>query len=410
MKNYTLKQIFPNKFKAFKANNSGQISLMFALLLIPLAAFIGGALDFSQKISYTNKLQSTLDSASLAAAKALAKNIKISDKELKKIADIIYAANYVEPSNVNSAPYTLVRTSTSLTLAQKANMTTTFMGLVGTPNLEINVSSVINVRRSDVELVLSLDTTGSMRGAKLKDLKSASKELINTLMDGTTGLESMRIGLVTWSVGVNVKGFKHKKVIAGNNKGKIKCAAARRGNYTDISPLKKPMAVAIYKHPRGSKYDYIGCSNSNIFPLSSNKSKLLKEMDGWNADYHTSSDTGISWGWGMLSPNWNDLWKKKSQPKAYNSGVKKFLVLMTDGANTMRHFDADHESRKLCDAAKSNNIRIYTIAFKAGSKAEKLLKYCATNDDMYINASSGDALKAAFKKIADEVGTFYISG
>ena len=170
------------------------------------------------------------------------------------------------------------------------------------------------------------------------------------------------------------------------------------------------MPVAQYIDTKTPKNSYIGCANRPIVPLTNNKKALLKEIKAWKPQNHTSSDTALSWGWGLLSPKWNDLWKKKSEARPYNKDVKKYLVLMTDGANTMKHFSADKESLGLCAAIKDKGIKIYSIAFKAGSNAQKLLKACATQPDMYINASSGAALKAAFERIAEEVGTFYLSG
>lgn len=81
---------------------------------------------------------------------------------------------------------------------------------------------------------------------------------------------------------------------------------------------------------------------------------------------------------------------------------------MTDGDNNTTQ--ADTRSKALCKKMKNKGIKIYSIAFKAGKKAQKLLKKCASSSAMYIDASSGAALKEAFKQIADEVGAFYISG
>lgn len=417
-KNNKINQVFLFKFSAFVSNASGQISMMFALLLIPLAAFIGGALDFTQQISYTNKLQATLDSVSIAVAKELAQDSSASKSKLKAIADVIYKANITSPTNITTTPFTINQANGILTVTQTGDLKTSFMGLVGQPTLPINVVSTVNIQRSDVELALILDTTGSMGGKKLSDLKIASKTLVNTLLNGGGGLASVRVGLVPWSTGVNVWD-QRKKAIKSNNKGNHYCAGARTSGQ-DKSPITKKLQYA-YGNKEGY-YTMWGkfvvtnkkpeqCPNRQIVPLTDNKSTLLAEIDKWQANYWTASDVGLTFGWGVLSPKWNNFWPTANEANPYNSGVKKYAVLMTDGDNTLTHKNSDKTSEKLCKNMKKAGIQIYTIAFQVTTKkAVTLMETCASTSDMYINADSADSLKAAFKKIADEVGSFYISG
>ncbi|MEM9032831.1 MAG: pilus assembly protein TadG-related protein, partial [Pseudomonadota bacterium] len=50
----------------------------------------------------------------------------------------------------------------------------------------------------------------------------------------------------------------------------------------------------------------------------------------------------------------------------------------------------------LCDAAKANNdILMFTIAFRAGSDAERVMRDCATSDGFYFNAQNGEQLNQA---------------
>ncbi|MGL1920379.1 MAG: VWA domain-containing protein [Hyphomicrobiales bacterium] len=417
-KNNKINQVFLSKLSAFVSNATGQISMMFALLLIPLAAFIGGALDFTQQISYTNKLQATLDSVSIAVAKEIARDSTASDASLEAIAYAIYNVNITNPTNVSTSPFTINRSNGILTVMQNGSLKTSFMGLVGTPTLPINVVSTVNIQRKDVELALILDTTGSMRGQKLKDLKSASRELVNTLLDGGEGLASVRIGLVPWSTGVNVWDDR-KTTIKKNTSGKHYCASSRK-TAKDVSPATENLPYA-YGNIEGYT-DRWGnfiitnkkpeqCPNRQIVPLTDKKATLIDEIGKWSANYWTASDVGLTWGWGVLSPKWNDYWDAENQAKPYHGDAKKFAILMTDGDNTLEHVKSNKRSKKLCKAMKKEGIQIYTIAFKVStSDAVKLMKKCASKPDMYINASSGDSLKEAFERIADEVGSFYISG
>lgn len=401
MKTRKLKQQFLNKLILFPKDARGQISMMFALLIIPIAGFIGGALDFTQKISYENRLQATLDSVSIAVAKEIARNNKAKDADLKKIGDIIFNTNHVLPDNVTATPYLIIRDKETLTIKQTASLKTNFMALLGVPKLQIEITSLVNIKRSDVELAMILDMSGSMRGTKMSDLKAATRDLVDTLIQDTTGLASVKISYVPWTRGVLINDPMHKLALAGNASGIYNCGGSRNKG-KEMSPAKDPIPVS--KNSRGNQES---CPRTSIVPLTDNKTKLLAAINGWTAGGGTYSDTGLTWGWGTLSPAWNGLWSTSATAKPY-SKVKKFAVLMTDGDNNTSQADA--RSKVLCKKMKKKGIKIYSIAFKAGKKAQKLLKKCASSSAMYIDASSGTALKEAFKQIADEVGAFYISG
>lgn len=401
MKTHKLKQQFLNKLILFPKASRGQISIMFALLLIPIVGFIGGVLDFSQKISYENKLQSTLDSVSIAVAKEIARNNTAKDADLKKIGDIIFKTNHILPDNITASPYVILRDKETLTVSQTASLKTSFMALVGVSKLEIEITSKINIKRSDVELAMILDMSGSMRGSKMSDLKIATKDLVNTLIQDTTGLASVKISYIPWTRGVLINNPMNKQVLKNNYSGKYNCGGSRK-KPTEKSPAKQPISASL------DKWGYQeSCPQTSIVPLTDNKTVLLSAVNGWVADGGTYSDTGLTWGWGTLSPAWNGLWSTTAAAKPYEK-VKKFVVLMTDGDNNTTQ--ADTRSKALCKKMKAKGIKIYSIAFKAGKNAQKLLKNCASTLAMYIDASSGDALKEAFKQIADEVGAFYISG
>ncbi|MEM9031628.1 MAG: hypothetical protein AAGB18_03195, partial [Pseudomonadota bacterium] len=55
-------------------------------------------------------------------------------------------------------------------------------------------------------------------------------------------------------------------------------------------------------------------------------------------------------------------------------------------------------------AAKANNdILMFTIAFRAGSDAERVMRDCATSDGFYFNAQNGEQLNQAYKTIATTI-------
>lgn len=98
---------------------------------------------------------------------------------------------------------------------------------------------------------------------------------------------------------------------------------------------------------------------------------------------------------------------------AYNAwynlyyGDQWLIDNVNDGEADRRMSGDDLETEHgLCDAAKvKNDILIFTIAFKAGTDAENVLRDCATSDGYAFNASNGEALNQAFSTIATTLTT-----
>jgi hypothetical protein len=87
---------------------------------------------------------------------------------------------------------------------------------------------------------------------------------------------------------------------------------------------------------------------------------------------------------------------------------KKYIVFMTDGENTkwngytvVDNPEADASTKATCDAARKNNVTVYTIAFMAPARGQALLQYCATTADDYFAAESTAQLVDAFKSIGE---------
>jgi Flp pilus assembly protein TadG len=161
------------------------------------------------------------------------------------------------------------------------------------------------------------------------------------------------------------------------------------------------------------------CTPSNaIVPLTTDRTKLKATIDGFTASGSTAGQLGTAFAWYMLSPNWAKVWPTESQPTPYGTAkVKKIAILMTDGEfNTLQgnqYNDGSTEATKaanitktLCTNMKKKllktdpNIEIFTVGFQVNSTAKSMLKSCATDDQHYYDASTGDALRQAFRDIA----------
>jgi len=159
--------------------------------------------------------------------------------------------------------------------------------------------------------------------------------------------------------------------------------------------------------------------------------------------YHgTGTDVGMKWGLALLDPssrpafeelNRNGLLPDASLGRPADWGdqkTNKIIVLMTDGATTSQirphvpdvldrltarsngNLSSDLYSRgtarsqllSLCDRAKlDHGVEIYTVAFEVSSSNEVDMRDCATNEEDYFFATSGQGLVEAFEDIAQQI-------
>lgn len=164
------------------------------------------------------------------------------------------------------------------------------------------------------------------------------------------------------------------------------------------------------------------CPNAPILPLTSDRNALLSNISLMQADGATLSNTGLAWGYRLLSPDppftegseWGDIdWDKA-------------ILFMTDGETSMggnftsywftNKNDIDNSSLddrlgEICDALKENGVLIYTVTFAAGVPDETKAAYraCATSEDTYYDAPSQSDLVAAFEGIARQLANLHIS-
>ena len=82
---------------------------------------------------------------------------------------------------------------------------TTFMKLANIDTIGIGITNTITKKERNIELVLVLDTTGSMgSGGKLTAMKSAAKKMVDTLFDGKATSTTLKIGVVPYAAAVNI--------------------------------------------------------------------------------------------------------------------------------------------------------------------------------------------------------------
>ncbi len=187
-------------FKRFRRDRSGAFAIQFALMIIPLVACTGLAIDGGRAFLARYELASALDAAALAVGSTDA------DQDvLEELAEKYVARNF---KTRTTSPVVLTLSpdaaGESFTLRGEAPIENFFMPLFGQPTTTIAAESEVRRGGSDVEVAMILDVTGSMKNQRLADLKVAATALVETVVAENQTPYFSRLAMIPYSNSVYV--------------------------------------------------------------------------------------------------------------------------------------------------------------------------------------------------------------
>jgi len=192
----------------FCRDRRGNVAMIFALSLVPVALLSGGAVDLSQSMNARSRLAQALD----AAALAVGVNTALSNADATSIANDFIAANYPgrELGVVQNISVNIDDETDTVTVRGEARVTTTMLGMIGIDYITVHWESEVQRARQRLELVMVLDNTGSMGGSKIRNLRDSAQLLTGILFDAADDPADVKIGLVPFAATVNV-GTNHER-------------------------------------------------------------------------------------------------------------------------------------------------------------------------------------------------------
>lgn len=429
----------------------GNISITFGLSAISLFVMIGGSIDMMRVFSSKTKIQAAMDSAVLAGGRAL--QISPTNDSAVAISAAQAYYNQMKPSGVTGAApnFEVIEDSTVLKGVVSFAVATPFLKLVGLPQIqqtlmtEAALASGGNTNTS-LEVSLMLDTTGSMDGQKIEDLKVAAKELIDIVVWNDQSEQTSKVALAPFAPRVNVGNMIAQVTGMSATWSGLKlrqCVTERTGTYafTDAAPGTGAWLNAYGGNRSSNTTNYTStgaCTapEEQIVPLTSDKDLLKSKIDAFTASGATAGSLGTAWAWYLLSPNWAPVLPEGSKPRSYSDvtsmnangapKLRKIAVLMSDGIyNTfggVNYGDTSSQATTisnnavaLCNNMKAAGIKVYTVGFQLGGSqlAIDTLKACASREpndpadspSYFFNVESGEELKGAFRQIALQLAT-----
>ena len=468
----------------FVANRSGGVAVVFGLMAIVLFLAMGGAIDYSRWLDARAQSLAAIDAGVLAAGRALQMHPGDVPGAMAS-AQRFYQQNTVNrlPLASDSITFKTENNNTIVTAQGSAYIGTTLLQLAGINKLSLfdlsgsefskAVLAVGGNAGVNLEIAMMLDTSGSMSGQKIVDLKGAAKSLVDIVVWNDQSTYTSKVSLAPFSADVRLpdsfrdlaRGANNPAFVeyayacnghgGGNGNGngnngngngnngngggnanapctkkyyRTPCVVERKGSekFTDMAPADGRYVMAEYN----SSGTCSQSSDNAVVPLTSNKVLLDSKIDRLVIGGGTAGHTGTAWAWYTLSPNFNSIWPDAMNHSAdYGADkLKKIAILMTDGEyNTEYNTDGVKvgsigagsavngssvvQAKALCDGMKARGITVYTVGFDLGGNATAIdtLTYCATDPQKFYNATDGSQLRQAFLDIALRLSKLHLT-
>lgn len=204
-------------FSKLFGTRDGNVAMIFALCLVPLLVFMGGAIDLSRQRGGEVGAQNALDAALLAVAhEALGKpEADLTRDGLK------WFEAHLQNSNMEITSFSITKGDDTLSAEVKGKVGTTFLALMGLSDLKVVRRATVRIGLQKVEVALVLDTTGSMAAiandtqscakkgctggtSKLAVLQKSATNMMNVLEKASAGSDKIQVALVPFATYVNV--------------------------------------------------------------------------------------------------------------------------------------------------------------------------------------------------------------
>ena len=201
------------KARGFLRSRRANVSMIFALSLIPITIAAGAGLDLGRAMIVRTRLAEALDAAGLAVGATTG----LSQTQMQVLAQQYFNANYTAGSSFGT-PAALTVTpgtdangnTTSVSLSTSVQMPTTLMNVVGIKTVNVGYTSLVSWGQTKLWVSLVLDNTGSMTQtdstgtSKISAEKTAATNLISTLQGVAANPGDVEVALIPFSKDVNV--------------------------------------------------------------------------------------------------------------------------------------------------------------------------------------------------------------
>ncbi|MBR1223241.1 pilus assembly protein [Bradyrhizobium sp. U87765 SZCCT0131] len=439
---------------AYVRHRGGNVAITFAIVLVPLLAMIGAAIDYARANHARSAMQAALDATALMLSKEAA---NLNTTQLAAAAQAYFNALYSRPEAPKiafTAEYTAQTTGggSSVVLTASGSLQTDFMKLGGVPNIDFNVSSTAKWGITRLRVAMALDNTGSMASAnKMNALKTASIALVNKFRGWAKNSGDIMVSIVPFAKDVNV-GTSNVNAAWLKWNGQSDTWDERNGTCKNYSSWNMPTNKTSCQSQGGSwtpanHNTWTGCvtdrdqSNDTtsivpsplltptLFPAEqydacpieltpltdvlSGSTTLINQINKMQPSGNTNQVIGLAWAWLSLL-NQSPLNAPLKDPNYIYNDV---IILLSDGDNTQNRTSSnvssiDARQRLLCDNIVPSGTApapmLFTIQVDTdGTANSSVMQYCGKSG--FQRTTTGSGISDAFDKIATSLSKLRIA-
>ncbi|CCV10827.1 conserved hypothetical protein [Mesorhizobium sp. STM 4661] len=446
---------FVQAIGSFGRDRSGNFAVLFGVVGSVLALGAGFAVNVSQLYNARSSLQGVVDAAVTSTARDLTTGVITeadANKSVQAFLDANSTAGILQADQIVLDKLTVDRTAMTVQADVHVDVGLYFpiFGLDSARRVTASTTALYSDKT--VEVAMMLDVTGSMAGQKIKDLRTAAANAVDSFLGGQDPTKPrVRVAIVPYANSVNAGTLaassvyvetkdSQRKQAPGNGDAQYaagftrpdNCATERKGTYQysdagpDVSMVNRDYLLSSFARQTNTA----ACPAAALKPLTADADALKNVIKNFVASGGTAGHIGVQWAWYMLSENWGSVMKASERPaKANPKKVAKIAILMTDGEFNLSYFDASTvgdvyndagkeptrtAAKTLCAAMRDKGIEIFTIGFDLNEEnAMATLQDCASPDTAKIKhfyqAADGAELNQAFQDIARNIETLTIA-
>jgi len=411
---------------ALVRDSRGATAIWFGLAALAITVLVFGGIDVARASAEKTRIQNALDAAVLLAARAGTQT----DAQLEVIGDNAFVAQLqgskgfakTTSSTFSNGP------NDSVVGVATAKLDAVILNLFTDDELIVGAETKVNRGQGNsVELVLVLDTTGSMSGTKLTDLKTAATNLVTTLTADpkakvkiavapfgqyvNTGVsrrnESWMNVPADWTETITPKCTTQTTkttcqtqtyaCVKYNDGVPYNSTCSRNVNCVTVT-LKPPITTC--PAPYNVTHKYYGCTGSPAYPknvqdsdttrrypgfldltcgseltpLTSNVTTVKDAIKALKAAGETYIPSGLAWGFNLVSSPIPFTEAAAYSANGQNTNPRKAIVLMTDGQNT-KQMNKSNGKHDVTPSGVATEANTYTTELCNNIKAAKIDVY-----------------------------------
>ncbi|MHC1789946.1 pilus assembly protein TadG-related protein [Solidesulfovibrio sp.] len=314
-----------------RSDARGASSVLIAASLIGVMAAAGVAVDLGRVYVAHNRLQNAVDASALAGSLQLPDDPDVDNGKVEKAATDNLLANDPDAANIVVESGGATR---SVCVTANAAVEMTISKVIGLEDTTVSAEACAGY--NDIELVMVLDATGSMKGTPIANVREAATNLVNLIMPASSDTETRsKIGLVPFQGKVRIDG--NDPVAAAQNPDGVGAGCRNADGTLNNGKLRVEYSRTTTKSNIFYGYTLSGVSTSTdktcagmspIRALSSDKDDILDNISALNAGAVTSGtliSEGIKWGRKVLSP------EAPYVEGSTDKKIRKIMIVLTDG-------------------------------------------------------------------------------